>query len=268
MAFLAGSLRPPSGEPLLGFLVAGFLLLVIGLAALTARRDQSHPMRSAYGVKRAVLYAFVFLLVSWCFSRVIAPALLGEERSPWLLALGDVIFVTLGLYAWVMALAEGHSWHDYGFRGGRSMRFVLTIALGIGVAILYASKSYARIGAGAAHVNPDSLVFAAAFAAIGSAFPEELLFRGFMQGALEGRVNRWARLALPALAFTALRATRFLPGEEIAMSDWLFHVFGISLPLGLWWGLMRDLAGGSLWPCLISHFLLEFGNALASASPS
>lgn len=266
MAFLAGSLRPPSGEPLLGFLVAGFLLLVIGLAALTARRDQSHPMRSSYGVKRAALYAFVFLLVSWCFSRIVAPALLGEERSPWLFALGDVIFVTLGLFTWVMALAEGHSWHEYGFRGGRSMRFVVTIGLGIGVAILYASKSYARIGAGA-QVNPDSLVFATVFGAIGTAFPEEILFRGFMQGALEGRVNRWARLVLPALAFTALRATRFTP-DEIGTSDWLFHVFGISLPLGLVWGLMRDLSGGSLWPSLISHFLLEFGNTLASASPS
>lgn len=266
MAFLAGSLRPPSGEPLLGFLVAGFLLLVIGLAALTARREQAHPMRSSYGVKRAALYAFVFLLVSWCFSRIVAPALLGEERSPWLFALGDVIFVTLGLFTWVMALAEGHSWKEYGFRGGRSMRFVVTIALGIGVAILYASKSYARIGAGI-QVNPDSLVFAAVFAAIGTAFPEEILFRGFLQGSLEGRVNRWARLVLPAIAFTALRATRFTP-DEIGAGDWLFHVFGISLPLGLVWGLMRDLSGGSLWPSLISHFLLEFGNTLASASPS
>jgi hypothetical protein len=41
----------------------------------------------------------------------------------------------------------------------------------------------------------------------------------------------------------------------------------MALPLGLWWGLMRDLAGGSIWPSLASHFLLEFGSTLASASP-
>lgn len=268
MALLAGSLRPPSGDPLLGFLVAGFVLLVAGLAALTAHRVQGIAMRSAHGTRRAGMYAAVFTLCSLCFGRIVAPALLGEEQSPWLLALGDVIFVTLGLFAWVMALAEGHAWSDYGFRGGRSMRFVLTFALGIGVAVLYSAKRYAAVGAGQVHVTPDSLVFAAVFAAVGSALPEELLFRGFLQGSLEGRVNRWARLAVPALAFTLMRATRFMPGEDIPLGSWLFHVLGISLPLGLWWGLMRDLAGGSLWPCLVSHFLLEFGSALASASPA
>ena len=45
------------------------------------------------------------------------------------------------------------------------------------------------------------------------------------------------------------------------------YVLGVALPLGMWWGLMRDLGGGSLWPSLVSHFVTEFGTALASASP-
>jgi hypothetical protein len=49
---------------------------------------------------------------------------------------------------------------------------------------------------------------------------------------------------------------------------WTFYIFGVVLPLGLWWGLMRELGGGALWPCLISHFLLEFGSTLAGTSPA
>jgi len=38
------------------------------------------------------------------------------------------------------------------------------------------------------------------------------------------------------------------------------------LPLGVWWGLVRELSGGSLWPGLISHAALQFVLALASTS--
>jgi hypothetical protein len=82
---------------------------------------------------------------------------------------------------------------------------------------------------------------------------------------LEGRATRWARVALPALAFTAIRALRFDPVNDTA-AEWLVYLAGVVFPLGLWWGLMRDLAGGSLWPGLISHFLLEFGRTLERAS--
>ncbi|HYM80340.1 MAG TPA: CPBP family intramembrane glutamic endopeptidase [Candidatus Limnocylindria bacterium] len=268
MAFLAGArLSPPDAQPLLGFLVAGFLLLVAGLAILTARR-QSPPLRSAHGTRRALFYALVYALCSGCFARVVAPALLAREHSPWLLALGDVMFVTLGLFVWVMAIAEGHAWRDYGFRGGRPTRFALTLALGVGIAFFYSARRYAEVTAGIVTVTPDSLVFALVFAIVGSALPEELLFRGYLQGSLDPRTNRWARVVVPALAFTAMRSLRFLPGVDVPAASWLFHVVGISLPLGLWWGLMRDLAGGSLWPGLLSHFILEFGPALASASPT
>ena len=267
MAFLAGATVMP-GRPLLGYLVAGFVLLAFGIAILTARRVGEIPIRSAEATRRALSYILVYTLTFGCFARVLSAAWTGEQRSPWLLALGDVLSVTLALFAWVMVLAERRPWRDYGFKGGRTTRFVLAMALGIGVALLYGLKRWARVSVGQVTVTPDSLVFASVFAAVGSAFPEELLFRGFLQGSLEGRVGRWAKVVFPALAFTAMRSVRLLPGADITPSDWLFHVLGISLPLGLWWGLMRDLAGGSLWPCLVSHFLLEFGNALGSASPN
>jgi membrane protease YdiL (CAAX protease family) len=247
--------------------VSGFVLSVLGLAWLTRRGPARTALATRDGTRRALSYALVYGLCSACFWRLVQPALLGLERSPWLLALGDVIFVTLTLFVWVMVLAEGRPWREYGFHGCAGARLVLTLALGVGAAAVFSFRPYLSLVTGAIEPTADSLVFATLFAVAGSAFPEELLFRGFLQGTLEGRVNRWARLVLPALVFAGVRGLRHLPGGDVGGGEWLVSTLGIALPLGLWWGLMRDLAGGSLWPSLISHFLLEFGSALSSASP-
>jgi membrane protease YdiL (CAAX protease family) len=264
---LAGLILPaPSAEPRLQFLVAGFVLLGAGVAWLTYRRA-IRPLVSPEGTRRALLYILMYGLCECCFWRVLSPALLGREQSPWLLALGDVIFVTLGLFVWVMALAESRPWREYGFHMNGAARVALTLALGAAAAFLATQDAYGAIGSGKVRLTPDSMVFAFLFASVGSALPEELLFRGYLQGSLQGQVNRWARLMIPAVAFTVFRAGRYLPGSDLAFDDWVKYVLGVALPLGMWWGLMRDLAGGSLWPSLASHFVVEFGNALASASP-
>src|SRR5206468_798392 len=59
----------------LGSLVAGFLLLVIGLAVLTVRHHR-HPLPSSQGTRRALSYAVIYALCSACFVRVISSALL------------------------------------------------------------------------------------------------------------------------------------------------------------------------------------------------
>jgi membrane protease YdiL (CAAX protease family) len=257
----------PPAEPQLGFLVAGFLLLVVGLALLTVRRHRD-PIQSPGATQRALFYAAVYGLCSASFARVIGGAILGRENSPWLLALGDVIFVTLGLYVWVMALAEGYAFRDYGFRPVPAARLVLTGLMGIGAVAVYALIPYRDLLTHRATFTPDTLVFALLFAAIGSALPDELIFRGYLMSSMDGRVSRWARLALPALAFTAVRALRFTPGLGLGTPAWMLYIFGVVLPLGLWWGLMRELSGGALWPSLVSHFLLEFGITLAGTSPA
>lgn len=253
---------------MLGFLVAGFALLAVGLALITRRRPSLTTVASPEGTRRALLYSLVYALVASCFARVLSPALLGQEQSPWLLALGDVIFVTTGLFVWVLVLAEGRPLAQYGFHGATPARLALTGVLGLGAAAFFSFRAWRSLASGEVQITADSLVFALLFAGVGSALPEELLFRGYLQGSLTGRANRWARLAMPALAFTALRAFRHWPGVDLLAGDWLFYVLGVALPLGLWWGLMRDLAGGSIWPSLSSHFLLEFVSALASASPA
>jgi membrane protease YdiL (CAAX protease family) len=257
----------PSVEPQLGSLVAGFLLLVVGLAVLTVRRHRN-PLPSSAGTRRAISYAIVYGLCSACFIRVISSALLGRERSPWLLALADVIFVTLGLYVWVMALAEGYKLSDYGFRATPAGRGTLTGLMGLGAVVVYAFGPYHALFTHRVQVTPDTLVFSLLYAGIGSALPDEMLFRGYLMSSLNGRVSRWARVALPAIAYTAIQSAQYFSIQGLGTDERMFYIFGVVFPLGLWWGLMRELAGGSLWPSLASHFLLELGTSLAGTSPA
>jgi membrane protease YdiL (CAAX protease family) len=258
VAGLSTALPPTSGGPEIRLLLAGFAILVAGLALLTLRRTPGTPLRSVASTRRALGYALVFGLSTACFGRLIAPALFGDARSPWLYALGDVLFVTLALFIWVMTLAEGLRLSDLGFRGTAPLRMGLALVLGLASVFVYSSTPLFRLLATPWKLDHDLLVFGSLAAVLGSAIPEEVLFRGFLMGSLDGRVRRWARVALPALAFTAVRAARVLPGADVSTDDWLFFVFGATLPLGLWWGLVRDLAGGSIWPSLVSNAALQF----------
>lgn len=267
MLSLLTSIVTPPVEPQLNALVAGFVLLVVGLAALTVRRHR-HPLQSASGTRRAISYAIIYALCSAAFMRVISGAVLGSERSPWLLALADVIFVTLGLFAWVMALAEGYSLSDFGLRATPAGRVLLTLLMGVGAVAVYGFSSYHALMTNQVTVTSDVLVFAFLQAGIGSALPEEMIFRGYLMGSLDGRVSRWARVMMPALIYTAVQALHFMGARSLGPVERMYYIFGVALPLGLWWGLMRELAGGSIWPCLASHFLLEFGTAIAATSPA
>lgn len=257
----------PAAPPPLGALIGGFTVLVIGLAALTVGRRRT-GIRGRQATLRAIGYILIYGLSTAAFTRVLQSALLGYERSPWLLALGDVISITLGLFVWVMVLAEGYSLADFGLRRIPAGRLFLTLVMGVGAAVIYSYAPYRAVTTYQVHTTPDTLVFSLFWSVVGSALPEEMLFRGYLMSTLDGRVGQWARIALPALAFAAVRAVRFLPGPDLGVPQWLGYIFGVALPLGLWWGLMRELAGGVIWPCVLSHFLLEFGPTLAGTSPS
>ncbi len=258
---------PADPRPLLHWLLAGFVLLAAGLGILTANRRHG-PLESPEGTRRALLYALLYGLVAACFTRVIAPALAGDVRNPWLLALADVVFITLGVFVWVTVVAERRPLAALGFRGAPAGRMLLALLLGVAAATLFAIGPYRELFAKGARLDADLLVFAALHASVGSALPDELLFRGYLMASLDGRVSRGMRILGPALAYTALRALRDLPGLALPPSEWAFYLAGVVFPLGLAWGLMRDLARGSLWPSLVSHVLIEFVTALAGTSPA
>lgn len=254
----------PAQPPPLGTLIGGFAVMAAGLAALTRRRSHA-TLASRSGTLRVLATIALYALCSTLFMRVLAPALIGSEQSPWLLALSDVVCAALGLFVWVTALAERHTPRDYGLHGTPPARFAVATLMGLGAVVVCAFWSYRRIFMGGADLTADRVIFALTFATLGSAIPDELLFRGLLMTSLNGRVSRWVRLALPALIFTSVRSLRLLPGVELPPGAWLQWVVGTVLPLGLWWGLMRDLAGGSIWPGLLSHVLIEFGTRLAGA---
>ncbi|MFI5372302.1 MAG: type II CAAX prenyl endopeptidase Rce1 family protein [Candidatus Eisenbacteria bacterium] len=262
---IPGSTVPPA-EPHLPALLGGFVVLVAGLALLTRRAPSGEIGSGRRNIRRAVGYCAVYILAWACFGQVLAPALSGSGRSPWLLALGDVLFVTTGLFVWLIKLAERRKWSEYGFRGAPAGRLLAALLFGAGAAGLYAAKSYIQVASGRVVVTGDSFVYALMYATVGVALPEEMLFRGYLQGSLES-LNRWTRIVVPALAYTLLCSVRHLPGAELRPDRWLLYVLGVALPLGLWWGLLRDIARGSLWPSLVSSFVIAFGRALAGAPP-
>lgn len=264
LSSVAGVAAP--GGSLLGWLLAGFLILVASLGVLTQRKPRA-PLESRHGTTRTLLYALAFGMVAGCFWRVIAPALLATDRNPLLLALGDVIFVTLGIFVWVMVIAENRPLGQVGFRGAPAGRFVLTMIMGLAAVVIYAYGPWKDLVDGRVRITPDTLVFSLLFASAGSALPAEILYRGYLMSSLNGRVSRWTRVLVPALVFTAFRSLRYAPMGGLSSLDWVYYVVGVVLPLGVWWGVMRDLAGGSLWPGLVSHFLIEFFTTLAGASP-
>jgi membrane protease YdiL (CAAX protease family) len=255
---------PPGAPPPLGQLIAGFAALAMGIAILTRRREHG-ALRSPAGTRRVLLYILAYSLTSLSFMRVLAPAILGHENSPWLMALGDVLCATLGLFVWVVALAERYDRRDFGLHGAPPARFGLALAMGLGSVVVASFWSWRRLWMSGAAPSDDTLIFSLTFSILGSAIPEELLFRGLLMSSLDGRLPRWGRVALPALIFTVVRSLRLLPGLDITPTQWWMWVFGTVLPLGLWWGLMRDLAGGSLWPGLLSNVLIEFCTLLAGA---
>jgi membrane protease YdiL (CAAX protease family) len=256
----------PASNVLTGSLLAGFVILVAGLAGLSLRRTRP-PLHSDRATMRALFYALVYGLATASFMGVIGSAQMGQDRSPWLLALADVIFVTMGLFAWVMALVEDYRPGDYGYRGIPAGRLLLTMLMGTGAAIIFSLDDYLKV-VSLPGISTDTLVFALLSSTLGSSVPEETLFRGYLMGTLDGRTRLWERIVIGALAFAVMRGLRFAPALGLGSPAWMFYVFGVVLPLGLWWGLMRELAGGAIWPCLVSHFLLEFGLALSGASPA
>jgi len=237
---------PTSLQTPIGYLVAGFALLAAGLAIVVAGRRTPPEPGSRPRPSRAALLAIVYGISSAAFMRVLGPAVLGLNQSAWLLALGDVIFVALGLLVVFMVLAEGRPASDFGVRGGNAGRLPLALIMGVGAVVVVAFDAYQALFSGRVVVNADGLVFATLFALLGSAVPEELLFRGYLMSSLDGRMRRWSRVIVSAAAFTAVRSIRFWPGEGLGMADWMVYISGAVLPLGLWWGLVAGLAAVAL----------------------
>ena len=107
---------------------------------------------------------------------------------------GDVIFVTLALFVWVLWLVEaGPGRPRVPRRAARPLRAHARPRLG--AAAVVSMRPLGSLVAGHVHVTPDSLVFATLFAVAGAALPGELLFAATSRdrsrgGTVAGRRSR------------------------------------------------------------------------------
>ncbi len=258
----------PAAPPPLGLLLGGFALLVVGLAWLSRTRPQDLSLSSRRASGRALWYAVLYALTSAFFARLINPALQGQERSPWLLALCDVLFIALGLFAWFLVLVEDLPPRALGLHAGSGLRAAWTWTLCVTFGVVASLPHYLRLLSGQVPFSLDAMAFGALFAAGAASVPQELIFRGYLQGSLEGRMQRVPRVLIQALLYAGLHLGRILPGVDMSWSEFLVQVVGLLLPAGIFWGAMREWSGGSLLPVMVSHFLLRFGEAWVRTAPS
>ena len=109
------------------------------------------------------------------------------------------------------------------------------------------------------HARPTLAVLgsALAYGVLSTGFPEELLFRGLIGGALFRRLPFWKANALQAVIFALPHLLLLL----VAPSLWPLAVT-LPLGLGLLLGWLRHRAE-SIWPAVLVHAVSNLAGALA-----
>src|SRR5262249_39690677 len=169
----------PTTPPPLGFLLGGFTALVLGLALLSRTRPPGLVVPSPMATRRAIGFALVFALTAACFSRIWRSALDGIDHSLWLLALGDVLFVTLGLFAWFLVLVEDIPTRVLGLHWSGGRRALWAWLLCIAMPIVASLPHYLDLWNGRKPFSMDACVFGALYAAGAASVPQEILFRRY-----------------------------------------------------------------------------------------
>jgi uncharacterized protein len=91
------------------------------------------------------------------------------------------------------------------------------------------------------------------------AFPEEVIFRGYIQEALRERLGRWPGVAVQALLFTAFGlSVGVLVGAVDPLGDWsiLLDRAVLFLTMGVTLGALKEWSG-SLWVCIGWHLAFQ-----------
>lgn len=105
--------------------------------------------------------------------------------------------------------------------------------------------------------SPAILVGAVNYGLLATGFPEELLFRGLIAGALFRRMTFWKGNLLQAGAFLLLHLLILL----VAPNLWPLAIV-LPVTLALLAGWLRHTSG-SIWPGVILHALPNIAGALA-----
>jgi membrane protease YdiL (CAAX protease family) len=144
---------------------------------------------------------------------------------------------------------------------GRAYRYALA-AMALNFPLAYVSRGETFKGSLIEpyfHATPSAALIGGAltYAFLATGFPEELLFRGLIGGALFRRLSVWAANTLQALVFLLPHLLILL----VAPQHW-FLVAVLPFLGGLFTGWLRHTSG-SIWPGVIVHGGVNLATALA-----
>ncbi|MFD2203066.1 CPBP family intramembrane glutamic endopeptidase [Shivajiella indica] len=140
----------------------------------------------------------------------------------------------------------------------KSKKWVLFISVFIAMAVAIYSRWEDGLPAIPGAVGPFVII------AVCIGFIEELVFRGFIQGAA-GYWNPKLAILISAVAHAGYKACLFVLPEQTIYNTPL-ELFFYTAIAGVLFGYSRFLSG-SLWPCIAAHCIFDFWVYMEQSSP-
>jgi len=202
--------------------------------------------------KKQVLFAVLWIIV-YCASTI--PFRGSEQRnsSPWMLL--ALIILTVGAAAFICANGLQKR---YGFIGWR--RYARRCLYYVPMLVLATGNLWG--GVGLQYQGLAQVCAVLSMLLIG--FVEEVLFRGFLFRALLEKRGEKPAIIVSAVTFGIGHIVNLLAGQ--ANMETICQVF-----FAIAWGFIFTYAfykGGSLWPCILVHSLVDAASMFSSADPA
>ena len=215
----------------------------------------------SFSMKRPILFVLILAIVWFVLMMVFTGITAGILRKPYGDATAAIlghtfVFICAVLLIWKLGWLEASSITRLG--SGQVWLFTLGGLIYYACASLYAFYGNASFDFSILTRLPASR--AAFLVHFTVALSEEILFRGIVLSVLTrawGNTTRgWFRsIVITSLLFAILHATQVFT-DRLEPSSALFLVLGTFI-ISIWWGALV-LAGGSVWPAVVLHFV---GNA-------
>ena len=205
-------------------------------------------MRKLYE-KNEVWFAVLWIIV-YCAATIPIRGNLGDE-SPLMLAALAVLAAGATLFVKLNGLAGKYGLDRWAAHPARLWYFVPMIVLATG-----------NLWGGVRVIYPGAAQVWAVLSMMLIGYVEELLFRGFLFRALLKKDGATPAILISAVTFGIGHIVNLLAGQ--ASLETVIQVF-----FAIAWGFIFTLAfmkGGSLWPCIIIHALVDVASTFSAGS--
>lgn len=190
--------------------------------------------------KKPILFAVLWIIV-YCFLTIPIRGELGDE-SPWMLAALAAIAAGSAAFIWKNGLAEYYGLNGWSKHARACLYFL---------PIFFLSTGNLWGGFGLEYSGMAQVCATLSMLLIG--FVEEVLFRGFLFKALLEKDGPKPAIIISAVTFGIGHIVNLLAGQA-SLETVGQVVFAVA------WGFLFTFAyykGGSLWPCIVAHGLVD-----------